>query len=680
MLKINLILCIICIFCMCSCKQENDKKASDTESFLDSKGIDTTIAPGDNYFRYTNEKWLKETSIPPTEIGAGSFFDLQTKSEKALLEVCQSAAGIVNAPVGSLEQKVGDMYLSIMDTIAIEKKGYSPLQPIFDKIAALKNTRDLIQYVCEQNINGNDVLINFGVNADDKNVTKNIAQFFQGGLGLPDRDYYFRKEAATISIQNAYKDFLKQIFILTGDDSTRARANAESVFNLESKIAAGHFTNVELRDPQKNYNKMGASELQRMSPGLDWNLIKSGLLLKTDSIMIAQPFFFTSLDKLIKTTPIDTWKPYFKAHTIKNAYNSLSKPFAQAGFEFFDKKLSGREQPEPRWKYAVNVIDSRMGELAGQLYVRKNFDQNAKERMMSLIDGLQKSYESRIKSLDWMSESTKAKALEKLATITRKIGFPDNWRKYDSLVITKDNYFQNRINTSRYEFNRAIAKVDQPVDRSEWQMTPPTVNAGYDPTKNEIIFPAGILQPPFFNALADDAINYGGIGMVIGHELTHGFDDQGRQYDKDGNLKDWWSKEDADKFKAITDKIVAQYSKYIPIDSLTLNGELTLGENIADIGGLAIAYDAFKMTPQGKSNEKIDGLTPDQRFFMSYSTIWRIKMKDEFMRQIIHTDVHSPAEYRVIGPLSNHTPFYNAYGLTESNRMWRSVKDRIKVW
>jgi putative endopeptidase len=679
-MKIQLFKCLVCIFLICSCKNGQETDTSRKEAFLDINGIDTTIAPGDNYFRYINEKWINETSIPPTEIGAGSFFDLQTKSEKALLEVCQAAASIEGAPMGSLEQKVGDMYMSIMDTISIEAKGYSPLQPIFNKISSLKNTDDLILYVCEQNINGNDVLINFGVNADDKNVTKNIAQFFQGGLGLPDRDYYFRKDEATLSIQRAYKEFLNKIFSLTGDDSTKAKANAESVFNLESKIAAGHFTNVELRDPQKNYNKMGASQLQKMSPGLDWNLIKAGLLLKTDSVMIAQPAFFSSLDKLINSTPIDTWKPYFKAHTIKNSYNSLSKAFAQAGFEFFDKTLSGREQPEPRWKYAVNVVDSRIGELAGQLYVKKNFDQKAKERMMSLIDGLQKSYENRIKSLDWMSEATKDKALEKLASITRKIGFPDTWRKYDSLVITRDNYFQNRINTSRYEFFRAIAKVDKPVDRSEWQMTPPTVNAGYDPTKNEIIFPAGILQPPFFNANADDAINYGGIGMVIGHELTHGFDDQGRQYDKDGNLKDWWSKEDADKFKAITDKIVAQYAKYIPIDSLPLNGELTLGENIADIGGLAIAYDAFKMTPQGKSTEKVDGLTPDQRFFQSYATIWRIKMKDEFMRQIIHTDVHSPAEYRVVGPLSNHTPFYNAYGLTESNKMWKGAGDRIKVW
>lgn len=663
-----------------ACKTELTGPVINAKPFLDISGIDSTIAPGDNFFQYINQKWMNETSIPATEIGAGSFFDLQTTSEKSLLEVIQTAASISNAPHGSLEQKVGDMYTSIMDTNGIEAKGYTPLQPIFDQIQAIQKPKDILSFACAQNVIGNDVLFNFAVFADEKNVTKNIAIFMQGGLGLPDRDYYFRSDDQTVGIQVAYKAMLKKFFVLTGDDTTSAMANAMKVYELEKKIAQGHFTNVQLRDPEKNYNKMGTAQLQKMSPGLDWNALKSGLMLTTDSVNVSQPSFFTSLDKLISSEPINDWKTYFKAHTIKNNYRSLSTSFEEAGFEFFDKKLNGREAPEPRWKYAVNVIDSRMGELAGQLYVKKYFNQKSKDRMMSLIDGLQKAYAEHIKSLDWMSNETKVKALEKLGSITRKIGFPDNWKKYDSLVITKDNYFQNRINTSKYEFYRAIAKVDKEVDRSEWGMTPSTVNAGYDPTKNDITFPAGILQPPFFDPNADDAINYGGIGMVIGHELTHGFDDQGRQYDKNGNLKDWWSKEDAEKFQAITKKIVDQYAQYIPIDSLRLNGELTLGENIADIGGLAIAYDAFKMTEQGKSNEKTDGLTADQRFFMSFAQIWRLKMKDEFLRQIIHTDVHAPAEFRVVGPLTNHTPFYNTFGLTENNKMWKSPQDRIKIW
>lgn len=651
-----------------------------SKAYLDINHLDTTIAPGDNFFQHVNGIWNKNASIPPSEIGTGSFFDLQTKSEEALLEVCKNAAALSQAPAGSLEQQVGDLFASIMDTNTIEAKGYSPLQQVFDQIDRLSNSQELISFVNAQRINGNGLLFGFGVGADDKNASMNIAQFFQGGIGLPDRDYYFRTDPPTLAIQKEYQAYLKKIGMLIGQDSIKAAAEASAIFNLEKKIAQGHFTNVELRDPQKNYNKYGMGQLLKMSPSVDWNKVKKDMGLKTDSILIGQPAFFTSLDKLIKTIPIDQWKPYLKAATISNSYNSLSKAFASAGFEFFQKTLSGRQEPEPRWKYAVNVVDGRIGDLAGQLYVKNNFDAKAKDRMMDMIDNLQKAYETHIRELEWMSPETKTKALEKLAAITRKIGYPDKWLKYDSLVIKKDDYFGNRIATSRYEYFRDLAKVDKPVDKSEWPFSPPTVNAGYNPTTNEIIFPAGILQPPFFDPSADDAINYGAVGMVIGHELTHGFDDQGRQYDKDGNLKDWWTKEDADKFKAIADKVVDQYSKYIPIDSLHLNGALTLGENIADIGGLAIAHDAFKMTPQGKADQKIDGLTPDQRFFMSFASIWRLKMKDEMMRQIVLTDVHSPAEYRVVGPLTNFTPFYNAYGVIEQNQMWKSEKERIKIW
>jgi len=660
------------------CKQSSPKETEATH--LDLKNIDTTIAAGDNFFKHINHIWNQNTKIPATEVGAGAFFDLQTKSEEALLKVCEAARAVANAPAGSLEQQVGDLFASIMDTLTIESKGFTPLVPLFEKINELESPADLITWVASEQVNGNSLLFGFTVNPDDKNSSKNIAQFFQGGLGLPDRDYYFRTDEATQAIRNAYLDYLKKIFSLIGADSTIASIQATVVLNLETKLAEGHFTNVELRDPQKNYNKYGATQLSKMAPHLDWSVIKKEMQLNTDSLMIGQPKYFTTLDKLTRSVPVEQWKTYLKAFTISNSYNSLSRAFADAGFEFYSKTLAGQEEPTPRWKYAVNVVDSRIGELAGQLYVKENFDTRAKDRMTEMINNLHKAYENRIKALDWMSDTTKAKAIEKLAAITRKIGYPDKWLKYDSLVIYKDDYFQNRINTSRYEYMRTVAKVDQPVDKSEWPFSPPTVNAGYSPTTNEIIFPAGILQPPFFNANADDAINYGGIGMVIGHELTHGFDDQGRQYDKDGNLKEWWSPSDAEKFKALADKVVNQYSKYVPIDSLTLNGELTLGENIADIGGIAIAYDAFKMTTQGQSDQKTDNLSPDQRFFMSFATIWRLKMKDELMRQLVMTDVHSPAEFRVNGPLTNFTPFYQAFGVVENNTMWKAEKDRIKIW
>ncbi len=682
MIKYSLLILtiVLCFSCKNIENQSNQKNKQPQNSFLDVQNIDTTIPPGDNFFKYINQKWYDKTEIPGTEIGVGSFFDLNNKSLEDLYSISKTAAAIPNAPKGSPEQMVGDLLTSIMDTNAIESKGWTPLKATFDQIDNLKSSKEMLQFICDQNIDGNDLLIGFGVGEDEKNASMNIAQFGQAGIGLPERDYYFRSDPETKSIQDAYKNYLKKIFSLIGVDSVQASRDANTVFTLETNIARGHFTNVQLRDPARNYNKMGLSQLNKMSPGLEWSKILKGLKLNTDSVVIGQPSFFASLDKLLKSTPIDQWKPYLKASTINNSYNSLTKAFANAGFEFFQKKLSGRSQPSPRWKYATGVIDSRLGELAGQLYVRKYFDQSAKDRMNTLIDNLIKSYETHIKSLDWMSESTKSKALEKLHTIGRKIGFPDIWRSYDSLVILKDNYFQNRINTSRYEFYRAIHKVGKPVDKAEWDMTPSTVNAGYYPTKNQIVFPAGILQPPFFDARADDAVNYGGIGAVIGHELTHGFDDQGRQYDKDGNLTDWWAKEDADKFNEITKKIVAQYSMYVPVDTLHVNGELTLGENIADIGGMAIAYDAFKLTDQSKSDKKIDGLSPDQRFFHSFAQIWRIKMRDEFSRQLVLTDVHSPSEFRVAGPLSNFTPFYQAYGLTENNKMWKKQEDRIKIW
>lgn len=661
-----------------SCKQESKKETG--TAHLNLNNIDTTIAAGDNFFKHINHIWNQNTRIPTTEVGAGAFFDLQTKSEEALLRVCEAAKAVKNAPAGTLEQQVGDLYASIVDTLAIESKGYTPLIFIFEKINSLESPGELMKWVGSEQVNGNSLLFGFSVNPDDKNASINIAQFSQGGLGLPDRDYYFRKDEGTLAIRNAYSAYLRKIFSLTGADSTMAAIQATVVLNLETKLAEGHFTNVELRDPQKNYNKYGKAQLSKMSPHIDWAAFKKEMLLTTDSLMIGQPKFFTTLDKLVWSVPIEQWKTYLKAFTISNSYNSLSRAFADAGFEFYSKTLAGQEEPTPRWKYAVNVVDARIGDLAGQLYVKQNFDARAKDRMTEMIDNLHKAYEKRITELDWMSATTKAKAIEKLAAIARKIGYPDKWLKYDSLVILKDDYFQNRINTSRYEYMRTIAKVDQPVDKSEWPFSPPTVNAGYSATDNEIIFPAGILQPPFFNPDADDAINYGAIGMVIGHELTHGFDDQGRQYDKDGNLKEWWSPSDAEKFKALADKVVAQYSKYMPIDSLTLNGELTLGENIADIGGIAIAYDAFKMTAQGKSDQKIDNLSPDQRFFMSFATIWRLKMKDELMRQLVMTDVHSPAEFRVNGPLTNFTPFYKAFGVVENNKMWKEEKDRIKIW
>jgi putative endopeptidase len=467
---------------------------------------------------------------------------------------------------------------------------------------------------------------------------------------------------------------------LIGDDVQSASKHAQTVLAVESRLSNGQFTNVELRNPEKNYNKIGLADLDLSMPNMAWKGLFTDLHIRTDTVVLGQLPFFNLLDKLLKDIPLEDWRTYLKATTISNSANSLTNALADANFEFYGKTLAGQKKRKPRWQHAVTTVDGQIGDLVGQLYVREYFDERARQKMMEIINTLQLSYKNRIVNLDWMSGATKKEALGKLNTIIRKVGYPDKWKTYDSLAISRNDYFKNRINTNRYEFFRNIAKNGKPVDRHEWAFTPPTVNAFYGATTNEIMFLAGILQPPFFFPNGDDAINYGAIGMVIGHELTHGFDDEGRNYDKNGNLRDWWQKEDAQKFDEKARLVAKQYRAYVPIDSLHINPDLTMGENLADIGGLAIAYDAFKMTPQGKKSEKIDGLTPEQRFFIAFAGIWQMKIKEELMRRLVLTDPHSPARFRVNGPLSNFTPFYKAFGLTDNNAMWKPTGKRIQVW
>lgn len=648
--------------------------------FLPISRFDSSVRPGTNFFRYVHGNWYDTVRIPPSQVGTGSFLDLIVKSNKALRQVCEEAANVHDAPLGSVEQRVGDLYTSFMDSVSINNKGYAPLAPLFGKIQGLKNYEDMIRFVADEMSKGNSLLFNFNVGPDDKNSNVNIAFLSQGGLGLPDRDYYFRNDGETARVQEAYRAYLSSLFILTGSDSSTASKNAASVYEVEKKLASGHFTNVEVRDPQKNYNKKATKDLNFPASALNWVSLLDGLRLKTDSIVISQPKFFDQLEKLLKSISINQWQLYLKASTLTNYGFALSTLFTDARFEFFGKTLYGQQQQKPRWERAVALVDGAIGELSGQLYVKKNFDEQAKERVMNMIDNIQLSYERHIKSLDWMSDSTKKLALAKLSTFKRKIGYPDRWKTYDGLQIGADSYFQNLVNINKFNYQEMIDKAGKPVDKSEWQLTPPTVNAFYNAANNDIMFLAGILQPPLFDPRADDAINYGGIGMVIGHELTHGFDDEGRQYDKDGNLKDWWTKEDAAKFTMKSKAVIDQYNAYVAIDTFHINGALTLGENIADIGGLAIAFDAFRMTQQSRDGKLIDGLTPEQRFFLSFATIWGIKLKDEFMKVLAKTDVHSPAEFRVLGPLSNFTPFYEAFKLKKGDNMWKDAEDRIVIW
>ncbi len=646
--------------------------------FLDKSAMDTTVKPGDNFWLYANGNWNKTAVIPSTENSTGSFFDLRKKSREAMQSLCETAAA-TKAPVGSVDQKVGDMYASGMDTVTINKLGSTPLQPYLQTINNLKDTKAVIAYITAHQAMNDAILYSFAVQPDDKNASMNICAFFQGGLGLPEKDYYFSTDPKIVEQRKAYVAYITKLFELIGDDSVVAAKNAATVLAFETKLAGGHSGNVELRDPVANYHKMSRSDLVKLAPDLDWSSIFAGLKITTDSFNVGQPKFYQTLDSIYTFVPINDWKQYLRFHETNNASTILSSDFVTANFEFYGKVLSGQQKQKPRSETMASAVDGTLGEALGQLYVKKYFTDSAKQRMIRLVNNLQQVYNQRIQALTWMSDSTKTKAEAKLAAFLKKIGFPNKWKEYNA-DIKRDDYFGNYVRLGKFEYDYQMSFEGKPVDRTLWGMTPPTINAYYNPYYNEIVFPAGILQFPFFDPAADDAINYGGIGMVIGHEMTHGFDDQGSQYDLNGNLSNWWTADDKTKFDAKTAAVVKQYSAYTVLDSLHVNGKLTLGENLADIGGVTIAYQAFQNTEEAKSNKKIDGFTPDQRFFLGVAQIWRMKSKEVLQLQRIKTDPHSPAMWRVNGPLSDFTPWYTAFNVKPGDKMYKPVSDRIQVW
>jgi len=535
-------------------------------------------------------------------------------------------------------------------------------------------------YIAAAQRRNDDILFDMGIGADEHNSAMNIAIFSQGGLGLPDRDYYFKQDPATQAVVKAYQTFLRQLFVLDGVDSVAAGQKVEKVFALEKEMAASHKTNVELRDPNANYHKMALAGLDHSMPAFAWKKTFDELGFHVDSANVQQPAFYAKVNQLLTSTPLDTWKDYLRAHTLANYANRLSSAFVNVAFQY-NKAESGQQKIKPRAERMAQVVNATLGEALGQVYVKRYFTPEAKQRMTELVNNLQTAYAARIDKLDWMSDGTKKIAKEKLVAFIKKIGYPDKWRDYSKVKVERGDYFGNRVSADVNDYEYSLAKLGKPVDRTEWGMTPPTINAYYNPTFNEIVFPAGILQSPFFDLSADDAVNYGGIAMAIGHEMTHAFDDEGSQYDKDGNLKNWWSKEDSTRFAAKTKSVSTLYNTFVVLDTLHVNGALTNGENIADIGGLAVAYDAFKLTPQGKDSVKIDGFTPNQRFFLSYARIWRTKMKDELTRTMINTNPHSPpGEWRVDGPLMNFTPFYETFHVEQGQKMYRPAGERIIIW
>ena len=670
-------------FLVAACTHQSKETSSDVPPprtvFFDKSGMDTTVKPGDNFFEYADGTWYKKTEIPPSETGWGSFYTLYDENQKHLRQILEQVSGEKNDK-GSKEQKVGDLYASGMDTAAIDKQGYEPVKPLLNKINALKDYKQLIQFSAASFKDGDGFLLGFYVAPDDRNSSKNLAQFAQAGLGLPNRDYYFKTDSASKGIIAGYKKYIAKLFTLTGTDAATAQKNAENIFKLETEIAKSHSTPVELRDPVKNYNNFAITEIQKQLPDIDLKDVLKQMDISTDTVLVGQPKYYQALDNLLKTQPIDVWKAKLQFKALSEAAPYLSKDFRDASFEFNGKLLNGQKKQHDRWKTMVSTVDGGLGELLGQLYVEKYFTPDAKKRMLDLVNNLQSVYKQRIQRLDWMSPATKQKAIEKLEAFTKKIGYPDKWKSYDDVEINRNSFYANMQSISKHNYNEQLKKINKKVDKTEWGMTPPTVNAYYNPSFNEIVFPAGILQFPFFDKDADDAINYGAIGAVIGHEMTHGFDDQGSQYDKNGNLKEWWTKEDEAKFKAKTKAIASQYDQYVVLGNVHVNGNLTLGENIADNGGVAIAYEAFKNTAQGKSDKKIQGFTPDQRFFLSFAQVWRVKDRDERLRMRISVDPHSPEMYRVNGPLSNTDAWYKAFNVKPGDKLYRPENERVKIW
>ncbi|MCW5909885.1 MAG: M13 family metallopeptidase [Cyclobacteriaceae bacterium] len=654
-----------------ACKQAPDRHVAIT-------GIDLTKKPGDDFFMYVNSTWYDTVKIPGTQSGVGSYSFLNYPQRIRLQAILDSVSQARNTP-GSIEQKVADFYVAGMDTVTIDQRGYDPVKPTLEQIAAINSLPSLLRFVAEQEKTGNSSIIGFRVGPDVKKSSVNIAQLSQTGTGLPEKGYYFKDDAPTVKVQDAYKKYTATLFELTGTDAATATKNAEVVYKIEKQLAESHKSNIERRNVQANYNKLAVADIAKRQPNLNWTTLFAGMSVETDSVNMQQPAYYDKLNAMLKSVSINDWKIYLEAKTLTRYAGMLSKPFSNAAFEY-SKVLSGQAVRKPRGEEMTEAVDRSLGHALAQLYVKKYFPEEAKKRMRVLVDNLKTAFEARINKLDWMSDSTKTKAKEKLYAFTEKIGYPDKWRDYSGVEVSRDTYFENWLSANKNDYRYNIAKIGQPVDRTEWRTTPPTVTAYNNPPLNEIVFPAGILQPPYFDLNADDALNYGGIGMVIGHEITHSFDDQGAQYDKDGNVKNWWTKDDYEKFKARTQQVIDQYSRFTVLDSVHVKGALTVGENTADIAGIAIAYDAFKLTEQGKSSEKLDGFTPDQRFFISIARIWRVKTTDDFLRNYVNTNPHSPAKWRVNGPLMNFTPFYDAFNVQQGDKMYKPESERIVVW
>ncbi|MBB3223856.1 M13 family metallopeptidase [Pseudoduganella umbonata] len=640
--------------------------------------IDPSVRAQDDFFVHTNGKWLATTEIPADKSSWGAFHKLHEDTQPQLRKIIEDAAASAK---DADQQRIGDFYASFMDEARVEQLGVTPVKGNLAKIAAIGDKKALPQLFAEFNRYGVTAPINLTIHQDNKDSTKYVVDFFQDGLGLPDRDYYLKKDDAKLAEALAkYEIHVTKMLTLAGD--ANAAANAKAIVAFETDIAKIQWSKVELRDPVKAYNKYDIAKVGELMPGFDWNayLAATGVQGKATYVIVSQPTYFQALDKVLADTPLETLKAYAQWQVIHDAAPYLSKAFVDENFAFYGTTLSGATENRPRWKRAVSATEGALGEAIGKVYVQQHFPAEYKARMEVLVKNLLTAFRQSIDTLDWMTPATKKEARTKLAKFTTKIGYPNKWRDYSALTVKRDDLLGNMQRASEFNYNKEMNKLGKPIDRDEWLMTPQTVNAYYNPEMNEIVFPASILQPPFFDPKADDAVNYGAIGGVIGHEISHGFDDQGAQYDGDGNLRDWWSPADHKNFKAKTSQLVAQYGAYSPLPGYQVNGELTLGENIGDNSGLAVAHKAYKLSLKGKKAPVIDGLTGDQRFYMGWAQVWRMKMREPAQIVQIKTDPHAPGQFRANGTMRNQPGFYEAFKVKSNDKMYLPPKERVIIW
>ncbi len=651
-------------------------------SGIDTQYIDPAVRPQDDFFRHLNGKWLKETEIPGDKSSWGTFMQLREDTLPQLRGIIEAAQKDPEGKkAGTDTQKIGDLYASFMDEAKREALGYKPLTGELQRIRALKDKKGIPALAAHLSKIGVTTPYAVRVAQDARDSKTYAAYLFQSGLGMPDRDYYLKMDDAKMSsMRAAYQQHVARMLALAGEKD--AAAKAEAIIDFETELAKAQWTKVENRDPVKTYNKVGVAKLGDVAPGYDLKaaLAAAGVGNKVDYVIVAQPSYFAGLDQLLARTDLETIKSYFQWHLLSEYAPYLSKAFVDENFAFYGTVLTGVTENRPGWKRGVATVDGALGEALGRQYVAKYFPAERKARMEELVKNVTAAFKQSIDTLDWMGPATKQEAQAKLAKFNPKVGYPNKWRDYSALSIRGDDLVGNVMRASTFGYNRNINKLGKPIDREEWGMSPQTVNAYYNSRLNEIVFPAAILQPPFFDMRADDAVNYGAIGAVIGHEIGHGFDDKGSQSDGDGNLRDWWTKEDRAAFKARADRLVKQYSAYSPLPGYHVNGELTLGENIGDNSGLAIAYKAYKISLGGKPAPVIDGLTGDQRFFMGFGQVWRSKMREAQQINQVKTDPHSPGQFRANGTVMNHPAFYEAFGVKEGDKMYLPPKDRVTIW